>query len=65
MENVSAIVTLLNNGEYRVTFKEGNYEVGASYFNTLDAARDHAKRLLRKHKAAVEFEAEVYTLEDI
>ena len=65
MENISAVITLLTNGEYRVALKEGKWDRELFYFNTLDAARDHAKRLLRKHKAAAEFETEVYTLEDI
>ena len=65
MENMSAVVTLLPNGEYRVALVEGRREMEYAHFASLDNARAHAKGLLRRYKAAAQFETEVYTLEDI
>ena len=65
MENISAVLKLLPNGEYRVTLVEGKYKGEPYYFTSLDNARSHAKSLLRRYKESMLFQEEVYTLKDI
>lgn len=68
MGEVKAVVTLRTDGGYAVTWHDGNGNetpLNIGGYTILGEARRVAKSALERYKRSIEFEPEVYTLEDV